>query len=281
MFFVLCRFKKENGLSLSRMSIFLIALSLLVGFCFLSCVAVYLVQEKLIFKPKKLDRSHRFGFENNFEEMYIRAKDGKLLNGLLFRNRNSKGLVFYLHGNIGSLNSWGQVPKNYIDLGYDVFIFDYRSYGKSEGKIKSQQQLYDDNQTIYTELKKQYTENKIILLGHSLGSGMAAKLAADNQAEKLILITPYYSFTDLVKNLYPLLPTFILKYRFPTYKYLKKCNIPIVIFHGDRDELIDCEASYRLQKEFKPNDKLIILKNQNHRRINDNEQYKNELAKIL
>ncbi len=263
-------------------------MKLLLGFCLavaliylLICVFVYFRQEKLIFKPTQLPANHQFKFKNKFEELFIKSSDGKLLNGLLFKIEQPKGLIFYLHGNIGSLDSWGEVPKNYINLGYDIFIYDYRSYGKSEGQIKSQQQLFDDNQILYNEMKKIYSENSITILGHSLGSGMAAKLASENQPKSLILITPYYSMSNMVKSLYPYLPVFLLKYKLETYKFLKKCKMPVIIFHGDKDDLVPYDHSVRLMDVLKSDDRLITLKNQDHYRINDSEDYRNALKEVL
>ena len=102
------------------------------------CIVLYSFQERLIFFPEKLDKNYQFEFGQKFEEQNIKTTDGKLINGLLFKTHNSKGLIFYLHGNAGSLSSWGEVAKTYTDLNYDIFIFDYRGYGKSEGNCSCQ-----------------------------------------------------------------------------------------------------------------------------------------------
>src|SRR5687767_8904963 len=116
------------------------------------CTALFFFQEKLIFFPEKLDRNHKFNFDQNFEELNIKTKDQKELNGLLFKSDDPKGLIFYLHGNAGSLDSWGEVANTFVDLNHDVFILDYRGFGKSEGSIKSQGQFYEDIQTAYDEM---------------------------------------------------------------------------------------------------------------------------------
>lgn len=263
------------------MNFFLTIAAILTGLYILGCAVVYLIQERLIFKPQKLSLNHHFNFKNEYKEMFIEAADGSKINGLLFNVKEPIGLVFYMHGNIGSLNSWGEVPANYINLGYDVFIYDYRSYGKSEGKIRSQKQLFDDNQRVYDSIKTQYAEKDIVILGHSLGTAMAAKLAVDNPVGKLILITPYYSMSGLVKRLHPYLPVFILKYKLATWKYLKNCKMPVVIFHGDKDDLVDYNDSLKLQKFFKTGDKLITMKGQGHYRINDSQDYRAKLSREL
>ena len=241
---------------------------------------LFFFQEKLIFQPQKLDKNYQFKFGQDFEEINIKSTDGKILNGLLFKSENPRGLVFYLHGNAGSLTSWGTIAKTYTDLNYDIFIIDYRGYGKSEGKITSQEQLFKDNETAYAELKKRYNEDEIIVMGFSIGTGMASKLASTNNPKLLILKAPYYNLTDMIRHIHPMIPTFKLKYKFETNKYLKSCRMPVIIFHGEQDEIIYSGSSLKLKEEFKTQDTLIMLNGQGHNGITGNEDYKIELKKI-
>jgi len=245
------------------------------------CGLLYFSQEKLIFFPQKLAKNYQFEFKQKFKEMTINTTDHKKINGLLFKADTSNGLIFYLHGNAGCLSSWGEVAKTYTDLNYDVFIIDYRSYGKSEGEINGQNQLFQDNQTAYNEMKKKYPEDKIIVLGYSIGTGLASQLASTNKPKLLILQAPYYNLTDMMKQAYPFVPTFLLKYKFATNKYLKDCKTPVVIFHGNKDEVIYYGSSVKLKKEFKKQDTLITLNGQGHNGITNNKDYKIELKKIL
>lgn len=256
-------------------------LTILFSIYILLCGLLYFFQEKLIFFPQHLDKNYKFEFGQNFEELNIKAKDGKLVNGLLFKADSSKGLIFYLHGNAGSLSSWGEVAKTYTDLNYDIFIIDYRSYGKSEGEINGQNQLFEDNQIAYNELKKRYNEDKIIVLGYSIGTGLASKLASTNNPKLLILQAPYYNLTDMMKQRFSFIPTFILKYKFATNEYLKDCKMPVVIFHGNSDEVIYYGSSLKLKEEFKQQDTLITLYGQGHNGMTENDEYKKELTKIL
>ena len=256
-------------------------LKIAAGFYIILCIALYFFQENLIFFPQKLEKNHQFNFAQGFEELNFHASDGKLLNGLLFKADTTKGLIFYLHGNAGSLSSWGNVANTYTNLNYDVFILDYRSYGKSEGKINSQTQLFEDNQLIYDKLKEKYKEKNIVILGYSIGTGLASKLASDNQPKQLILQAPYYSLTDMMLQRFSYLPTFILKYKFETNDYLKNCEMPITIFHGNRDHVIHYKSSLKLKKDFKDKINLITLDGQGHNGMTDNPNYKYELKNIL
>ena len=245
------------------------------------CGLLYFLQEKLIFFPEKLEKNYQFGFNQAFEELYIKTEDNVLLNGILFRAETSKGLILYLHGNMGSLRSWGEIAKTYTDLNYDLFMLDYRGYGKSEGSISSQDQIYKDIQTVYDYIKTKYAENEIVILGYSIGTALASKLASSNNPRLLILQAPFVSLSDLMKKYYPIIPTFILKYKFETNNYIEHCKMPIVIFHGDKDEVIYYESSIKLQELFKDSDTLITLNGQRHNNMSFNVKYISELEKIL
>jgi pimeloyl-ACP methyl ester carboxylesterase len=254
---------------------------IIAAFYFVICALLYVFQENLIFYPQKLDKNYQFGFDQPFEELHITTKDKTRLHGLLFKADSSKGLVFYLHGNAGALDSWGEVARTYTALNYDVFLLDYRGYGKSEGVISGQKQLFEDIQCVYDSLKTKYTENKIIVLGYSIGTGPASRVASLNNPKLLILQAPYYSLTDMMRHTYPIIPTFILKYKFETNNYVKQCKAPVVIFHGNRDEVIYYGSSLKLKPFFKKQDTLITLEGQTHNGITDNEDYKLALQRLL
>lgn len=256
-------------------------LTVIAGLYIVLCGFLFFFQERLIFFPQKLDKDHKFEFAQAFEELFIKTNDGKSINVLLFKSEDPNGLIFYLHGNAGCLKSWGEVAEAYTNLNYDVCIIDYRGYGKSEGYIFSQNQLYEDNQLVYNEMKNRYCENKIIVLGYSIGTGLAAKLASVNNPKLLILQAPYYSLTDVMKHNYPFVPTFLLKYKFATNEYLKNCKLPVVIFHGNQDKVIYYESSLKLKEEFNQNITLITLKGQGHNGMTHNEHYITKLAKLL
>jgi pimeloyl-ACP methyl ester carboxylesterase len=257
------------------------ALALLIILYVLICIGLYFFQEKLIFTSEKLDKAHQFSFDQSFEEINIKASDGNSINGLLFKADSSKGLIFYLHGNTGSLNGWGGVARRYTDLNYSVFILDYPGYGKSDGSIKSQTQLFHDIQIAYNEIKKRVREDSIIILGYSIGTGPASKLASTNHPKLLILQAPYYSLTDMMQHNCPILPTFLLKYKFQTNEYLKACKMPVIIFHGNQDGVVYYESSLKLEKEMKAGDTLITLDGQGHNGITDNPDYVNMIKTIL
>ncbi len=85
----------------------------------------------------------------------------------------------------------------------------------------------------------------------------------------------------MMKHNYPIIPTIILKYNFETNKFLKECKMPIVIFHGNKDEVIYYESSLKLKELLKNTDTLITLNGQGHNGMSDNPEYLVEIQKIL
>ena len=91
-------------------------LTVLVGIYLLICFLLYFFQEKMIFFPQTLTKNFIFQHYRNFEERFVKMQDGKELHALWFTAEDPKGVVFYLHGNAGSLEGWGSVAETFTDL---------------------------------------------------------------------------------------------------------------------------------------------------------------------
>ena len=241
---------------------------------------LYFNQEKLLFFPEKLNNSHIFKFNSNFQEITIKTLDYKQLHALYFRAEDFKGVIYFLHGNGGSLHRWGHVAETYTSLGFDVLILDYRGFGKSQGKIKNLNQLYADVQLGYDWLKSRYEEQYISIMGYSLGTGLAAHVAATNHPQRLILHAPYYSIEHMMNQRFAIVPNFVLEYNIQTAASLETVKCPVYIFHGVQDKTIPIAESYKLKSQF-PDIQLIELNNQGHNNMINNEQYQIMLEKIL
>ena len=263
------------------MKVVAIVVGALAGLYVVLCAGLYFQQERLLFSPARLPADYRFRFPGPFEERWTTAADGTRLHGLLFRAPEAKGLVFYLHGNGGALDSWGHNAACYTALGYDVFLLDYRGYGKSGGRIRSQAQLLSDVQAAYEQLRPEYPESRTVVLGYSVGTGPATWLAAHEHPRLLILQAPYFSLRDMAARNYPFVPGWLLRYPLPTNELIKKVQAPVVLFHGDRDGVIPYASSLRLKALLKPGDELVVLPGAGHNGMTDNPDYRRELARRL
>jgi uncharacterized protein len=181
-----------------------------IGGYVLICAALYLLQERLIFYPEVLAPDFTFTFPERFEEIALPSYIA-VISALYFKADHPTGIVLYFHGNAGSLRCWGAVAATFVERGYDVLMPDYRGYGKSSGRIASEQMLHQDAAVDYQYLLAHYPEDQIVIYGRSIGSGIATYLAKSHRPRLLILETPYFSLKEIVRQHYPFVPGALLK----------------------------------------------------------------------
>ena len=144
------------------------------SFLILGCMgSLYFAQERLIFRGVPTGIHERYRYKSNFEEIFLQTEENVKINALHFKIPSPRGVVFYFHGQGGNLaNPWGKRSREFTSRGYDCFMIDYRSFGKSRG-VLSESGILKDALECYTYLKKFYKEKEIVLYGSSLGSGIA------------------------------------------------------------------------------------------------------------
>ena len=246
-------------------------------------IALYYLQDYILFKPEKLPKDFQFLYENQETEEYnLETRDGATINGVLFKPKaESKGLVLYLKGNSKSIKGWGKFAVDFTSHGYSVLMVDYRGFGKSTGR-RSQKAIKRDLQAVYNLMKEKTTEDRIIIYGRSLGSGFATKLASTNLPRMLVLDAPYYSLTKVTGRYMPFMPlSILLKYPLPTYKWLKYVQCPIHIIHGTNDKLIPFKSSIKLSKVNPKLTKLHSVIGGGHKNLNNFESYHKMIRDIL
>jgi uncharacterized protein len=257
-----------------------VLLYIIIGVAVLSIIA-YFVQEKFIFKPEKLKQDFVYKYDAPFEELFFDVEPGVRINGLHFKVEKPLGLVLYFHGNSRSIKGWAKYAKDFYRYEYDVVLIDYRGFGKSTGK-RNEKDMLSDTQFVYDTLTKTYHQNHIIVYGRSLGSGFAAKLAADNTPRYLILDAPYFSFKKTIERFLPILPVkYVLRYHLRTDKWIPKVNCHTYILHGSKDWLIPISNSKKLQALNPRKITLITIHGGGHNNLPFFPEYHNFIRDIL
>ncbi len=258
-----------------------IALSTLILYI-LSMIFFYFFQEKFIFQNEKLDHNYNFSFQQNFEEINLNTNDNQTINAILFKVPKPQGVLLYFHGNKGNLTRWGEITSFFTKFNYDVFVMDYRSYGKSTGKF-NEIQMYNDAGICFDYLKKAYGEDKITIYGRSLGCTFAIKTAAQNSPKQLILESPFYNLKDVVKYHYPLLPfKFLLKYHFKSHEIITQVKCKTTIFHGTADKVVPLSSGEKLFGVSNiDRTKFISIANGTHHDLFDYNIYQETISRLL
>jgi alpha-beta hydrolase superfamily lysophospholipase len=242
----------------------------------------YLFQERLIFlNGKKIPKDFIYNFPQAFQEINLKTKDRETINALHFTLNQSKGVVLFFHGNKGNLQRWGHIAPYLLDYGYEVFIMDYRSYGKSTGEF-NEQKMYEDAVLAYDYLKNQYSDEQIVVYGRSLGAAFASEVGVQRNPKHIVLEAPFYNLKRATQFYFALSPYFLLKYQFKNNEKVGKIQSPITFFHGDEDRTTSFDQSKELfslvtssEKEFVP------IPNATHHNVKDFEVYQQKMRKIL
>lgn len=243
-------------------------------------IALYMFQDKIIFRSEPLPKEYSFSFAQHFEEVNLQTQDGETINALHFKVASPKGIILFFHGNKGNLSRWGNLVAYLEAYQYDVFVIDYRNYGKSTGSY-DEKKMYSDALLAYDYVNELYPEEQIVVYGRSLGCTFATRAAKENNPKHLILEAPFYNMKRGVKFYSKLAPTFIIRYKFETNKDLPKVSSPVTFFHGDADVVTSFEDSKELFELSTSKKDFVTIPGGTHHNLKDFDAYQKRLKEIL
>ncbi len=235
-------------------------------------------QNAVIFEPIQLEKSYQFKLPANTKEIFIKVANGVKLNGFLYESMDNNKLMLYFQGNAKNLQNWLDTHSMTLDWGNNVLVSDYRGFGKSDGHPNGQRQMYDDAEKVYDyAISIGYEPKNIILYGYSMGTGLAAHLATVKQARNLILESPYSSLAEMswVGDKAP-------SYQFDIKQNAKNINIPTLLIHGDKDNVISIDHPQRIFDNLKTSKKkLVIIQGGGHGDLRNRPEYKKIITDFL
>lgn len=235
----------------------LYALTLAVAIYAAALALIWFGQERLLFQPTPLDLAQPLAREPDVHERFIDVP-GARLSLLELRLPEPKGVVFFLHGNAGNLENWFVNADFYRRANFDLVMPDYRGYGKSSGRIASEAQLHDDVRTVWQQVAPRYAGKRVVFFGRSLGTGLAAALAAQSPPDLTMLVSPYESMLALARTHYPWVPGALLRYPLRTDEQIGRIRGPLMLLHGEQDTLIPPEHSEALRRRA-PQARLVLV----------------------
>ncbi|MDC0533774.1 alpha/beta hydrolase [Candidatus Pelagibacter sp.] len=206
---------------------------------FLVLVFLYFYQRSLLYHPNENNYSGD-KISVDIEKVKIQTSDNiKLLGWYHEKNLKDYKTLVYFHGNAGSLENRIHKLNHFQDMNINFLIVAWRGFNGNKGKPSEKGLYVDGKSTIDWLIKKGVDEKNLILYGESLGTGVASHLAQNKNYAGVILETPFTSMIDAAKNFYPYIPVnLLLKDKFENYKKVKNINSPILIMHGEVDQIV-------------------------------------------
>ncbi|WP_204369147.1 alpha/beta hydrolase [Methylocucumis oryzae] len=229
----------------------------------LFCIALFVFQRTLIYYPQPAHNRNNIevlSLVSDKESIQVSVKPLNTDNAVIYFGGNAEDVSF-------SLPAYARIFPNDA-----IYMMHYRGYADSTGK-PSEQGLYNDALNLYDKVAKQHSH--ITVIGRSIGSGIATRLASERQIARLVLVTPFYSLEETAAQQFPWFPArWLLLDKFQSWRYAKNIAIPTLIIVAEQDEIVKPSDSERLFHEFNPGiAKLKRLPGEDHNSISTNPDY--------
>jgi fermentation-respiration switch protein FrsA (DUF1100 family) len=206
----------------------------------------FLLNFLLYLPSRSLTAPESFGLQP--EEVEFETEDGERLHAWWFRAKGDAiGHVLLCHGNAGNIGDRLFHALYLTDAGLDVFVFDYRGYGRSTGSPEEEGTYRDARAARKALLERDGVDpDRILYLGESLGGAVALALAVEAPPRGLVLVSTFTSVRDMARTHYFLIPTAFVPDAYPNLRRIQKLQCPLLVMHGDRDQIVPLEQGKTL-----------------------------------
>lgn len=198
-------------------------------------------EDSFIFHPTAVIERTPAAVGLDFTDVYLDTRDGVRLNGWFVPHAAARSTLIWFHGNAGNISHRVENLKLLHDkVRMNIFIFDYRGYGHSQGH-PSEDGTYLDGEAavVFVRDKLAIETGRIVLFGRSLGAAVAAETATRIATQALILESPFVSVREMARAVLPVLPLGpLLQTRYDISEKIRRIKTPVLILHGDRDEVV-------------------------------------------
>ena len=218
--------------------LYLVLSSIVIAYIVL-IIFIYFYQRNLLYHPSENNyQGDKIQFD--YEEIFIKVDEEiKLKSWIIEKDFKKYKTLVVFHGNAGHLSNRIYKLNELYKLNINILLISWRGFSGNKGS-PTEQNLYKDAEAAIKWLnEKNINNNQIILYGESLGSGVAVELGKKNNFNSIILESPFTSIENSAKIYYPYLPVrLLLKDRFDSIGKIKKINTPILIMHGEKDDVV-------------------------------------------
>jgi fermentation-respiration switch protein FrsA (DUF1100 family) len=239
----------------------LVAGGLVLGF--VGCVAI---ERSFIYQPTRVVDASPIPPDIHAEDISLRLPNSTPIQARWFPKEMTQGAILFCHGNAGNLiDRTNMVVQLREAAGQSVLIFDYPGYGRSKGE-PSEESLYASADAAYDWLTQQkgVDPTQVIILGESLGGGVAVDLASRRPHRALILVKTFTSMPDMAQSMLPWLPRSLVSSRFDNLAKIASIQRPVLIVHGTADRTIPIIQAEKLYAAAHDPKQFVPLPNADH-----------------
>jgi hypothetical protein len=242
----------------------LLAVGVLLLALVLMLAILVLRQDRLLYFPTHALAAGPAAFGLRADELSLRTEDGVPLHGWWIEGDGRRALLFF-HGNAGNVADRLERARILNQrFGLDIFLVDYRGYGRSGGS-PSEDGLYRDGRAVYREaITRGFGADRIILFGESLGSAIALQLALDRPCAALVLETPFLSIPAMAREHYPFAPLFLIRTRFDNEAKIAAVTVPTLLILAELDEIAPPAHGRRLFELASGPKTLVVIPGAHH-----------------
>lgn len=230
-----------------RVSIYSVLMAVVIVVGALAYFGLTSLEPMLMYHPDRVRTPPQAVGLAGVAEVELKTPDGNMVLAWWSRPKPGRPTVLYFHGNGASLANRAHRIQRFQQVGLGVFVMTYRGYGGSTGKPTERDNVADAKQAYDHLIAAGIKPHEIVLFGESLGTGIAVQVAAEKEIRGLILDSPYTSMLDLAATHYPILPAdLVMKDRYETMRYIEKVRVPLLVVHGEADQVIPIEMGRKV-----------------------------------
>jgi pimeloyl-ACP methyl ester carboxylesterase len=236
-----------------------------------SLYALRWFENAVTFQPDRYESGKSWVLPERAEDVRFLNRDRETLDGWFVHSSSGTALatVIFFHGQGGNITNVGWLGEKLASFGLDVLLVDYRGYGKSEGAIRNERDMYADADAAYDYVVSQRgtPPDRVILYGHSLGTAAVVDLASRRTCAAIILESGLSCATDIASVRLPWMPSWLRalgENKFDSARKLASVFCPVLVAHGEPDNVVPTEEGKALYAAANQPKRLIIIPGAGH-----------------
>ena len=218
----------------------------------------------------------------DYNEVWFDTKDEIPIHGWSIPGHADMPLIIFFHGNAANISHFVDILRYFNEMGFSTFIFDYRGFGKSQGQVIREEDLYVDGRSAIDYLRnKGWQPSQMIFYGHSMGAAVSLQMGLETPPAAVVLESPFTSMSDIAWHTapitYALIGWWAIDAEFDNFNKIRELSAPLVIFQGCKDKIVPPIMAQRLYEHAREPKAIYFIPKAGHSNLfqDGGEKYKN------